>query len=44
MFKGLILFPLMAIYISWSIIQWMLDHDRFEEDANLKTHQGDFNE
>ena len=31
-FRGLVLFPIMAIYIFWSITQWMLVHDRFEEE------------
>lgn len=31
MWKGIVLFPLMAFYILWSTIKWMLDHDRFEE-------------
>jgi len=44
LFKGLVLFPLMAIYIFWSIIQWMLDHDRFASDAKVKAHQKDYNE
>ena len=44
LFKGLILFPLMAIYISWSIIHWMIDHDRFEADANVRTRQEDLYE
>lgn len=30
--KGIILFPLMAFYILWNTIKWMLDHDRFEEE------------
>jgi len=38
-FRGLVLFPLMAIYIFWSITQWMLDHDRFKEEIDPKTHQ-----
>ena len=38
-FRGSVLFPLMAIYIIWSITQWMLDHDRFEEEIDPKTHQ-----
>jgi CDP-diacylglycerol--serine O-phosphatidyltransferase len=38
-FRGLVLFPLMAIYIFWSITQWMLAHDRFEEEIDPKTHQ-----
>ena len=36
-YQGLILFPLMAIYISWSIIQWMLDHDRLSDDTQIKS-------
>jgi len=43
-FRGLVLFPLMAVYIFWSITQWMLDHDRFEETAEPKPHQKDYNE
>ncbi|MDP6612140.1 MAG: CDP-diacylglycerol--serine O-phosphatidyltransferase [Candidatus Marinimicrobia bacterium] len=44
LFKGLVLFPLMAIYISWSIIQWMLDHDRLSNETKVKTQQEEFNE
>jgi len=43
-FRGLVLFPLMAIYIFWSITQWVLDHDRFEEEIDPKTHQREYNE
>jgi len=43
-FRGLVLFPLMAVYIFWSITQWMLDHDRFEETAEPKPDQKDYNE
>jgi len=43
-FRGLVLFPLMAIYIFWSITKWMLDHDRFEEEIDPKTHQREYNE
>ena len=43
-FRGLVLFPLMAIYIFWSITQWLLDHDRFEEEIDPKTHQREYNE
>ena len=43
-FRGLVLFPLMAIYIFWSITQWMLDHDRFEEEIDPETHQREYNE
>ena len=43
-FRGLVLFPLMAIYIFWSITKWMLDHDRFEEEIDPETHQREYNE
>ena len=43
-FRGLVLFPLMAIYIFWSITQWVLDHDRFEQEIDPKTHQREYNE
>ena len=43
-FRGLVLFPLMGIYISWSVTKWMLDHDRFEEEIDQKTHQREYNE
>ena len=43
-FRGLVLFPLMAIYIFWSITKWMLDHDRFKEEIDQKTHQREYNE
>ena len=43
-FRGLVLFPLMAIYIFWSVTKWMLDHDRFEEEIDQKTHQREYNE
>ena len=36
-FKGLVLFPLMSIYISWSIIQWMLNHDRLSGESQIKS-------
>ena len=36
-FKGLVLFPLMSIYISWSIIQWMLNHDRLSGESPIKS-------
>jgi len=38
-YRGLILFPLMMIYIFWSIIQWMLNHDRLEEEKQLNASQ-----
>ena len=38
-YRGLILFPLMTIYIFWSIIQWMLNHDRLEEEKQLNASQ-----
>ena len=38
-FKGLVLFPLMCIYISWSIIQWMLNHDRLSGESQIKSEK-----
>ena len=38
-YKGLILFPLMVLYLSWSIIQWMLDHDRLSDESHLRSNQ-----
>ena len=35
-FQGLILFPLFTLYIFWSIIQWTLDNDRFEEKSEIE--------
>ncbi len=43
-YQGLILFPLMAIYISWSIIQWMLDHDRLSDDTQIKSQSENSND
>jgi len=43
-FRGLVLFPLMAIYIFWSITQWVLDHDRFEQEIDPKTQQREYSE
>ena len=37
LYKGLVLFPLMVIYLLWSIIQWMLDHDRLSDESNIKS-------
>ena len=37
LYKGLVLFPLMIIYILWSIIQWMVDHDRLSEKSSFKS-------
>ena len=37
LFRGLVLFPLFSLYIIWSIVQWMLDHDRFEEETEVQT-------
>jgi CDP-diacylglycerol--serine O-phosphatidyltransferase len=34
--QGLILFPLFTVYILWSIIQWTLDNDRFEQKSNIE--------
>jgi CDP-diacylglycerol--serine O-phosphatidyltransferase len=36
-YQGLILFPLVAIYLSWSIIQWMLDHDRLGKETHVRS-------
>ncbi len=33
--RGLILFPLFAMYLSWSILNWILDHDRLEDEVIL---------
>ena len=35
-FRGLVLFPLMSIYITWSIIKWMLDKDRLSLESKIK--------
>lgn len=43
-FQGLILFPIVSIYISWSIIQWMIDHDRLSEDNDVNIQVGNFHE
>ena len=36
LFRGLLLFPLMSIYIVWSIIKWMLDKDRLSIESKSK--------
>ena len=36
LFRGLVLFPLMSIYITWSIIKWMLDKDRLSVESKIK--------
>ncbi len=33
--QGLVLFPLLVIYISWSILNWMIDHNRFDESVDM---------
>ena len=38
-YRGLVLFPLMTIYIFWSIIRWMLNHDRLEEEKQVNPSQ-----
>ena len=43
-YRGLILFPLMTIYIFWSIIQWMLNHDRLEEEKQINASQKKYHE
>ena len=37
-FRGLILFPLMSIYIIWSIFKWMLDKDRLSIEPKLQSN------
>jgi len=44
LYQGLILFPIIAIYISWSIIQWMLDHDRLSDDTQIKSQSENSND
>ena len=34
--RGFVLFPLLALYLVWSIIKWMLDHNRFEDEITLR--------
>ena len=36
-FRGLMLFPLMSIYIIWSIFKWMLDKDRLSIEPKLQS-------
>ena len=43
-YQGLILFPLIALYLSWSIIRWMLDHDRFAKEARVKSSSENLHE
>ncbi len=35
--KGMVLFPLLAFYVLWSILQWMLDHNRFDEEMAMRS-------
>ena len=37
-FRGLVLFPLMSVYIIWSIIKWTLDKDRLSLDLNSESN------
>ncbi len=34
--KGLVIFPLFTIYISWSVLNWLLDPNRFEDELKLE--------
>ncbi len=43
-YRGLVLFPLMTIYIFWSIIRWMLNHDRLEEKKQVNPSQKEYYE
>tara|TARA_B100001750_G_scaffold28420_1_gene18849 strand:+ start:96 stop:869 length:774 start_codon:yes stop_codon:yes gene_type:complete len=43
-YRGLVLFPLMTIYIFWSIIRWMLNHDRLEEEKQFNPSQKEYYE
>ncbi len=31
--RGLVLLPIVSFYVIWNTIQWMLDHNRFEEEV-----------
>ena len=35
--KGLVIFPLFTIYITWSILNWLVDHNRLEDEVELGT-------
>lgn len=35
--RGLVLFPLVGGYIMWSILKWVLDHNRFDEEVVFKS-------
>ena len=43
-YRGLVLFPLMTLYIFWSIIQWMLNHDRLEGETQIHARQNKYHE
>jgi len=43
-YRGVVLFPLMTIYIFWSIIRWMLNHDRLEEEKQINASQKKYHE
>jgi CDP-diacylglycerol--serine O-phosphatidyltransferase len=43
--KGVVLFPLLSLYIIWSILKWVVYHNRFEDEPTLKsTLEDEFNE
>lgn len=33
--QGLVLFPIAAFYVFWNIVQWMLNHHRFEDEVQV---------
>lgn len=41
LYKGLVLFPLMVFYISWSTLKWLINHDHLSENISLKSKQED---
>ncbi|MFH1853520.1 MAG: CDP-diacylglycerol--serine O-phosphatidyltransferase [Candidatus Neomarinimicrobiota bacterium] len=35
LWQGLVIFPLFTVYISWSILNWLMDHKRFEDKLEI---------
>ncbi len=35
--QGLVIFPLFTIFLSWSVLNWILNHNRFDEKINLSS-------
>ncbi len=35
--RGLIIFPLFSIYLTWSILNWLVNHNRLEDEIELGT-------